>query len=267
MISTTKGGARSGGRGGAGGPKNGPKTPKTPQGPVRDETDTFIDEVTEELRRDRLYAMFRRYGPYLLAAIVLVVAGAAVNEYRKAQRTETARAIGGALLEAEQADEKAAAYLSVAASAEPGAAMIARFNAAALRAEEGDLQTAASIYRSVAVDPNLAPRFRDLALLKAAMAEADIADPQSLIQTLAPIAAEGAPYRPLALELQAAAFLRLGDETSARQALIEAIASPGAPRNLIGRANEVLAALGPAAGAASENEASDGAADSPAPTD
>ena len=49
------------------------------------ETDSFIEEVTEEVRRDRLFALFRRYGWIVLVLIVLVVGGAAWNEYRKAQ--------------------------------------------------------------------------------------------------------------------------------------------------------------------------------------
>ena len=48
------------------------------------ETDSFIEEVAEEVRRDRLFKMFRRYG-WIAALVVIVIVGAASwNEYRKA---------------------------------------------------------------------------------------------------------------------------------------------------------------------------------------
>ena len=45
------------------------------------ETDSFIDEVTEEVRRDRLFALFRRFGWIALAIILIIVAGTAWREY------------------------------------------------------------------------------------------------------------------------------------------------------------------------------------------
>ena len=49
------------------------------------DSDSFIDEVTEEVRRDRLFGYFRRYGWIAAVVIVVVVGGAAWNEYQKAQ--------------------------------------------------------------------------------------------------------------------------------------------------------------------------------------
>ncbi len=49
------------------------------------DTDSFIDEVSEEVRRDRLYATFRRYGWIAILAVLLLVAGATWNEWRKGQ--------------------------------------------------------------------------------------------------------------------------------------------------------------------------------------
>ena len=47
--------------------------------------DSFIDEVTEAVRRDRLFAMFRKYG-WIGAVLVLgVVGGSAWIEWSKAR--------------------------------------------------------------------------------------------------------------------------------------------------------------------------------------
>ena len=47
------------------------------------DTDSFIEEVSEEVRRDRLFRLFRKYAWLAILLVVLIVAGAALNEYRK----------------------------------------------------------------------------------------------------------------------------------------------------------------------------------------
>ena len=63
---------------------------ETGPGAGMSDSDSFIDEVTEEVRRDRLFLLLRRWGWIGALLIVVVVGGAAWNEYRKAQ--EMARA-------------------------------------------------------------------------------------------------------------------------------------------------------------------------------
>ena len=43
--------------------------------------DSFIDEVTEEVRRDRLYALLRKYGWVGIAVVVAIVGWASWTEY------------------------------------------------------------------------------------------------------------------------------------------------------------------------------------------
>ena len=54
--------------------------------------DSFINEVTEEVRRDRLFTLFRRYAWIGITIVVLTVAGAAWNEWRKADARAEAQA-------------------------------------------------------------------------------------------------------------------------------------------------------------------------------
>ena len=62
--------------------------------------DSFIDEVTEEVRRDRLFAAFRKYGWIGGLLVVLVVGGTGWREYSSAQNAASAQAFGDALLDA-----------------------------------------------------------------------------------------------------------------------------------------------------------------------
>ena len=58
------------------------------------DSDSFIDEVTEEVRRDRFYRNVRRYGWIAVLAVVLLVGGAGWYEWQKAQERQQAQAFG-----------------------------------------------------------------------------------------------------------------------------------------------------------------------------
>ena len=47
------------------------------------DTDSFIDEVNEEVRRDRFYFMLKRYGWIAVLAVILLVGGAAWNAVQR----------------------------------------------------------------------------------------------------------------------------------------------------------------------------------------
>ena len=81
------------------------------------DTDSFIDEVTEEVRRDRLFGYFRRYGWIPAVIVFALVGGTAYNEWSKAQVAQVAQARGDALLDAlelEDEAEQAAALSAIA---------------------------------------------------------------------------------------------------------------------------------------------------------
>ena len=93
------------------------------------DTDSFIEEVTEEVRRDRLFALLRRYGWIAGLAVLAIVGGAAWNEWQSAQATKQAQALGDgviAALEAPEASTRADALASVDA-ATPGGQAIRAF--------------------------------------------------------------------------------------------------------------------------------------------
>jgi hypothetical protein len=60
--------------------------------------ESFIDEVSEELRRDRAVYYLRKYGWIALLVVALIVGGTAWNEWRKASAQASAEAFGEAVL-------------------------------------------------------------------------------------------------------------------------------------------------------------------------
>ena len=86
------------------------------------DTDSFIDEVTEEVRRDRLFGYFRRYGWIAAVVILGLVGGTAYNGWSKSTAAQVAQARGDALLDALDMDDDTAsiAALSEIATNEGG---------------------------------------------------------------------------------------------------------------------------------------------------
>ena len=62
--------------------------------------ESFIDEVNEEVQRDRLFQLMRKYGWIGVVLVILLVGGTAFNEYRKAQARAAAQSLGDAMLAA-----------------------------------------------------------------------------------------------------------------------------------------------------------------------
>ena len=78
-----------------------------------DETDSFIEEVTEEVRRDKLFALMKKYGWIGIAAILAIVGSSAWIEWQKAQAVARAEAFGDAIVAAQGAADPAAALAAM----------------------------------------------------------------------------------------------------------------------------------------------------------
>ena len=99
------------------------------------ETDSFIDEVNEEVRRDRLYAALRRYGWIAILAVLAIVGGAAFNEYRRASDLALAQQRGDAILQALESDtgeSRSAALGEIVTEGSAVSALVGLFRASEL---------------------------------------------------------------------------------------------------------------------------------------
>lgn len=213
--------------------------------------ESFIDEVTEEVRRDRLYATLKRWGWVAALAVILLVAGAAYNEWQRARAEADAQAFGDAILTAITLEDPADRQAALAAIEPVDAAQEAVLGlliAASELAEADDLEgDAAAAARdsllAVAELPDLATTYRHLALLKVMLAGGTgEASRDGLI--LEELAQPGAPYRPLAIELQAVAALEAGDEATAVTLLRLLTEDAEATEPLRRRARQLIVALG-----------------------
>ena len=210
------------------------------------ESDSFIQEVSEEVRRDKMYAVWRRYGPWLIAAIVLAVLLAAGKGWWE-NRIEMRKAeLGGALLEAdaiEDSDASAAAFLAVAEQGEYQYPVLARLRAAASLAAAGKIEEAEAQYDAIKAIDGIDPRFRDLAELRTVMLLSERMEPNEMLDRLGPLTVDGSVWRLPALEYEAAAHLKAGAPEQALASLRTLLEMPQLPPAAQGRTGELIEAI------------------------
>jgi hypothetical protein len=203
-------------------------------------------EIDEELRRDNLLKLWARYGRYIIAAVIVVMAlaagFAAWRSHQLAERQAQSARFASALALAQAGKNgDAAAVLSTIDGG--GYAVLAAFEKAALLAKQGEHKKSVAAYDRIAASDSAGPILRDLATLLSAMQGAVETDPKAAIARLAPLTAPDGPWRPTALELTAAAQLKLGNTHAARDIYKGLADDPTAPHSLRARAAEMTAAL------------------------
>lgn len=210
------------------------------------ESESFIQEVTEEVRRERLFSLAKRYGWIAVLAIVVLVGAAAWNEWRKAQIQAEAEAFGDSLLTAlEQEDPEQRLSALQAIPVDGAQSQVLALLMAAERVASGDRAAAAEALRPLASSTDAPVVYSDLAALKLVLLGDEGADAQTRAQILDRLAKPGAPYRLIALENQALALAASGDVSGAREAARSILQEADLTQNSVQRIVQLLQALGP----------------------
>jgi hypothetical protein len=205
--------------------------------------DSFINEVTEEVRRDRLFALFRRYGWIAVVAVLLIVGGAAVREYQAAERRQQSQAFGDAVLNALDRNdpaERQAALSGVDAAGQRHGLLGLLLSAT----PDADKPAALAALASVADDATLPVSYRDLATLRRVILAGPDLPLAERRAALEGIAAPGRPFRTLALEQLALLSVEAGDTAATITALNALLQDQEATPGLRRRAGQVIVALG-----------------------
>lgn len=207
-------------------------------------TDIFR-EVDEALREDRVKAIWNRYGTLIIAGAVAVVLGTGAfvgwRSYSQSQAQSQTKALVDAQQAAAAAPQNAASiYAAVAADSSADRAALARLLEARADLDAGKRDEAGKIYQQIAGDSGVNSVVRDLARLYSVMTRLDDGDPATLNDELAPLAADGAPWRASARELQGLLALRQKDTAKARE-IFEALSKdPASPPGVRSRAEQLL---------------------------
>jgi hypothetical protein len=205
--------------------------------------ESFIDEVTEEVRRDRLFAIFRKYGWIGGLLVVLVVGGTAWREWSLAQAEARAEAFGDQVLEALDTGGAAERRAALAAIPATGAQKAVLQLLLASDPTEDKPATLAALDALIS-DASQPQSFRDLAVLRRAIvagAEAPLADRRTALEG---IAIPGRPFRTLALEQLAYLKIEEGDTAGAIAGLQALTQDQEASASLRQRVAQIITVLG-----------------------
>lgn len=224
---------------------NSRKPSQKARGSAVSETDSFIEEVSEEVKRDKLFALMRRYGWIAVLLVILLVGGAAYNEYRKAQNAATAQAFGDAILNALELDqaERAAALSQIEAPNASGNAVL-QLLAASEEGASGDDAAAAARLQTVVDDPEVPMIYREIASFKALSRSDSGLDVETRRSGLNDLAIAGKPLRLLAEEQLALLEIETGDTDAALERLQRLLEDSEVTVGLRRRASQLIIALG-----------------------
>lgn len=212
--------------------------------------EAFLREVDEELRRDQLATFWERYGRWLIAAVVIGLLLFAAYLFWRNHQHNVAGEEGERLqsaydaLAAGRGAEAAKPLDELVRSSNEGHRALALFLQGDILLQRNDLKGAAAKFGEIARDEDLAPAFRDLALVRQTSAEYDALTPQAVIDRLRPVAVAGNPYFGSAGEMVAVAYLRTGRRDLAGRLFGQIAEGENVPATLRQRAVQMAGLLG-----------------------
>lgn len=209
-------------------------------------SDGFIEEVTEELRRDQMMATLKRYGWIAVLVVLLIVGGAAFSEYRKAQTRAQAEGLGDAILAALNNEEAAArvAGLQAVEASDPQASAVLALLTASEQLAADDLDGAVANLNTVAVNGEIPLIYRQIAQFKALTLQSETMPAAERKQGFEALGAAGGSLSLLAQEQLALIAVQEGDIDTAIATYQAVLSDAGVTPDLQQRALQVIVALG-----------------------
>ncbi len=234
---------------------------------MTNDSDSFVKEVDESLRQDRMLGLAKKYGPWLIGAFVVVLIGVAGylgwKEYNLNQaRAHSEEFAAAQRLAGEGNLDAAKAEFERLTGEGPGVyRVMARLEHAAILETQGDLEGALAEFDRAAEDAD-DPTMRDTARLRAAYVVAETQDFDSLQTRLQPLVDSDSRLSYLARELLGIEAWEAGNLDLARETLQNLTLAFDAPEAVQQRAQVALSVIGPA-----PTTSADGASNAPAPSE
>ena len=215
-----------------------------------DISDTFVREVDENLRRDRIRDFFRENGAWLVFALILFLAACGGIIWYQQHREDRA---------AEHVEQLAQIYKDIGTgntakapqqlddlsnSSSKAVRASAMFTRAALALQQNDQKFAISTYKTIAEDSSFPDAYRNAALIRQTALEFDQLQPQDVISRLQPLTKAGDPWFGSAGEMTALALIKQGKNKEAGQLFATIAKDKDAPSAVRNRAMQIAGTLG-----------------------
>jgi hypothetical protein len=180
----------------------------------------ILREIDEDLRRDRYQKLFERYGIYLIAVAVLIVASVAAwrgwEWYQQRESIKSSARYEEAVRIAQEGKRFDAEKIfnDLAKDGTPGYRLLARFRAAA-EAARSDRAAGTRAFDAIAADSSVSPLLRDLAKVHAGLTLLDTAPLSDITARLEPLNTPTGAFRHSAREILGFAHYKAGDNAGA----------------------------------------------------
>ena len=219
---------------------------------MSEDSDAFIRDLKEEVRRERLTKLWNQYGTLLiggLAAFVLLIGG---WQWYSAYTLDVTQKAGGrfedaiSLLENDEEEKKKNAVTlleNLTKDAPTAYASLAKLRLAATHREAGETDKALPLYQAVADDSSADPMLRSFAKLQIAALKVDTGTWTDTQNRLNELAKESGPWRFTARELLGVAAFKHKQWKQAREAYSSLLTEASAPAAMKQRAQAALALI------------------------
>lgn len=208
--------------------------------------DSFIREVNEELRSERMKSIWRRFGPLLIGGAVALVLGTAGMVGYQHWTESKASASGDKFLAAldlaaaGKSDEALAALDDLENTGYGSYPVLARLRAASVLAEKGDAAAAVAAFDNIIADNDVPSSIRAIARLRAGYLLVDNGSYDDAASRVETLSADGNPMRGSAREVLGLAAWKAERFDDAFK-LFQQIADDNlVPANIRQRANTML---------------------------
>ena len=201
--------------------------------------DRIFSEIDEELRSERMQALWRQFGPWVIGAAVLIVVLVGANEgWRWYQNDISARSSDQfySAFDLVDAGDLGGAQAALNETIADGAGqypVLAQFSQAALLAEDGKIEEATAAYDALA-NSQEHQRVREVALYLAASLRVDAGDVAGVQARVGALITPDNPMRNVAREILGLAQYEAGERNAALQnftnILSDPLTSPGLQR-------------------------------------
>jgi len=218
-------------------------TPDTPN-------ESFLREVDENLRRDQARDFAKKYGGWLIAAVVLFLAAVGGWLYWQQYQQKQAEAQSEELTKiytqigAGQTKQAQQGLQGLESSGNSVVRTLALLTEAAVALDANDKATAIAKYNAVANDSHAPQPYRDVALIRSVGMQFDQMKPEDVISKLQPLTKPGEPWFGTAGELTAMAYIKQGNKSAAGKLFAAIAADNNAPPTLRSRSAQIAGTLG-----------------------
>lgn len=186
--------------------------------------DNIFDEITADLRRDRVSEAWSKYGRYIIAAavgiVVVIALSIGIGSYQQNRQEQASARYDAMLEEIAEADAEASIIrlLAFGSAEDNGYGALARMSATLLQAQLGQRDNALKGFDALADEGMLPDTVRDFARLQAAIVLLDgDANLDEIEARLARLLLQGNGLQPMAREVLALAYIANDKPLEARQ--------------------------------------------------